>query len=1329
MPVTTSDLSAGTFHNVTLNVTATQGTSNKAQPSITLQPPPLLLVHGVWSSAAQAWGGANGFQQWLGSNYPTNLIEPVDYGDISSEAFSNPAIQSRFLSTLTSALYGAANQGVASRSVDVVGHSMGGLLTRSFLDNTSDQAPYFPAAPFLPSNPVHKLITIGTPHNGSPLAVTLFNNESKSAVIVPPPFFVLCHLFSTCTLADLMGALGKNVRGGAVQSLEEGISSAPKNYTFNSIVGAAPTYSLTETALNALINIFLPGDTVNGILGGPDNDTIVPASSQVPLPLNLNTATIDGIVHTSLCQGWSLSGVSLCPDTGETASQAVWCQALYWLMGGTGPIPSGEMQSCNPSTGSTSSTSSAAATKLDQLQQTSSTSPPVLDLTGYTQVAASNVAFSPATNSTLTINAPATITATSSTKTITEVLLFQQVSDPTDIPMIYSTQSPFSIGFTPTRMGMAVFAATVVFSDMTYATETVQYTLQPTGTQADLTLVNPPAGNLPLGSSMVIHAQAGFPTGAVDATQLATYTVRSGTSLVFKVGAGGIITTAGTGVDWLDVSYGGFSASAPITVGTCTYSLSPTNQIVDYSGGAVSIQVATADGCAWTADDGGATWLKADDTHGSGNGTITLTASANTTGATQVAFVSVANQNVAITQPATACTYDVSVAPISVPAIGVTDNLAATSPCPILASSDATWLTVVSLGGGSGVLYIAAANPDASPRTATMTVGTKSVTVTQAAGSPAQANPAPSALSFSNQNLGVSTASSAVKITNPGTGSLSFSGITFAGTDSADFAVAPTGTTCSTYFQLAGATSCTINVTFTPSATGSRTASLKITDNASSSPQTVSLKGTGLPAVGVALSPASKSLALGATQVFTATISNATNTALKWYVNGVLKGNSTQGTLTGCTTAAPLTCTYKAPAVDVPSPNPAVIEVASAEDPTKTKTADVTVTDTIAVTLSPTSKSLEHSATQLFTATIGNTTNTALDWYVNGVLNGSAAQGLLTGTGLTRTYTAPPAVEPSPNPAVIKVASVADPTKFMTADVTVAAAIAVTLSPSTKSLATGATQVFTATISNTTNTALEWSVNGVLNGNSTEGTLTGTGLTRAYKAPAALPSPNPAVIKVASVADTSIYKTASVTVANPIAVTFSPASPSVPLGGTQVFTATITGTTNAALDWYVNGVLDGNATQGTLTACSTAAPWTCTYTAPPVDMPRTNPVVIKVVSVADTSIYKTASVTVTTSIVVGLTPTTASVALGGTQLFTATISNTTDNRLGWSVNGVPNGSATQGTLTGCKLVAPQSCIYTAPTAATPGPNPAVIEVQSYADPSKSATASVTVTTP
>jgi hypothetical protein len=288
-------------------------------------------------------------------------------------------------------------------------------------------------------------------------------------------------------------------------------------------------------------------------------------------------------------------------------------------------------------------------------------------------------------------------------------------------------------------------------------------------------------------------------------------------------------------------------------------------------------------------------------------------------------------------------------------------------------------------------------------------------------------------LTFSSQNVDTTSAAQSVTVTNTGTSALAILPVTISGANPSDFA--KTADTC-TGAKLIAKGTCKVSVKFTPSASGTQTASLIFTNIAPNNPQTVSLTGTGVSNVVVTLSPASASLALGGTQLFSATISNATNTALNWYVNGVLNGNATQGTLTG----TGLTRTYTAPPVDVPNPNPAVIEVASAEDPAKYKTANATVTDNIAVTLSPSSASAALSGTQLFTATISNTTNTTLNWYVNGVLNGNPTQGTLSGcttvAPLTCTYTAPPAV-PSPNPAVIEVASAADPAKYKTANVTV----------------------------------------------------------------------------------------------------------------------------------------------------------------------------------------------------------------------------------------------------------------------------------------------------
>jgi hypothetical protein len=111
----------------------------------------------------------------------------------------------------------------------------------------------------------------------------------------------------------------------------------------------------------------------------------------------------------------------------------------------------------------------------------------------------------------------------------------------------------------------------------------------------------------------------------------------------------------------------------------------------------------------------------------------------------------------------------------------------------------------------------------------------------------------PTSLSFSNQMVGTTSPAQPVTLSNNGNANLTISSIAIAGSVTGDFAVTATGTTCSTSAALAEGTSCTINVTFTPTIVGSESASLSVSDSAAGNPQTVALSGTGvlLPAPNV----------------------------------------------------------------------------------------------------------------------------------------------------------------------------------------------------------------------------------------------------------------------------------------------------------------------------------------------------------------------------------------------------------------------------------------------------------------------------------------------
>ncbi len=94
-------------------------------------------------------------------------------------------------------------------------------------------------------------------------------------------------------------------------------------------------------------------------------------------------------------------------------------------------------------------------------------------------------------------------------------------------------------------------------------------------------------------------------------------------------------------------------------------------------------------------------------------------------------------------------------------------------------------------------------------------------------------------LNFGSQTLG-SSSSQTLTVTNNGSAPLSITSVQISGTNAGDFTES-NGCTSS----VAAGGSCSIAITFDPAAAGSRTATLSITDNASGSPQTVGLSGTG----------------------------------------------------------------------------------------------------------------------------------------------------------------------------------------------------------------------------------------------------------------------------------------------------------------------------------------------------------------------------------------------------------------------------------------------------------------------------------------------------
>jgi len=257
----------------------------------------------------------------------------------------------------------------------------------------------------------------------------------------------------------------------------------------------------------------------------------------------------------------------------------------------------------------------------------------------------------------------------------------------------------------------------------------------------------------------------------------------------------------------------------------------------------------------------------------------------------------------------------------------------------------------------------------------------------------------------------------------------------------------------------------------------------------------------------------------------------------------------------------------------------------------------------LSVTVTPSSASVQVSTTKQFSATVNNSTNQGVTW--------TASAGLISATGL---YTAPASV-PSPATVTIQATSQADTSAKGTAAVTITPPpppVTVTVSPSNANVQVSTTQQFTATVSNSSNQSVTWSVTG-------GGTISSSGL---YTAPTTVPS-GAVTVQATSVASPTAMGSASVTVTNPalpVSVTISPTSAEVRINRSRTFTATVQNTTNQSVTWKVNGITGGNSTVGTIGTQGT-------YTAPK-SVPAGGTVQVSAVSVADSTKSASALVTI-----------------------------------------------------------------------------------------------------
>ena len=145
-----------------------------------------------------------------------------------------------------------------------------------------------------------------------------------------------------------------------------------------------------------------------------------------------------------------------------------------------------------------------------------------------------------------------------------------------------------------------------------------------------------------------------------------------------------------------------------------------------------------------------------------------------------------------------------------------------------------------SLGPGAGCALNVTFKPTgAGPRKASIALGgANSAIILTGVGS--AGGPSPTSLNFAIQTVGTTSAAQVVTFTNTGGATMNLWQIAILGANAGDFAKTMTcGST------LGAGANCTVSITFKPTATGARSATLFFSDDGGGSPQAVSLSGTG----------------------------------------------------------------------------------------------------------------------------------------------------------------------------------------------------------------------------------------------------------------------------------------------------------------------------------------------------------------------------------------------------------------------------------------------------------------------------------------------------
>jgi pimeloyl-ACP methyl ester carboxylesterase len=303
---------------------ASQPDEGSADATIAFVLPPVVLVHGLWGDKSSLDGIANylAAQSDNWSAPPVQICyslylrfnattDPLTDGQDPCEYTSADALGK----TITSIFDTLDSESIVSGRVDIVAHSMGGLVLRNYA-----ALPGYASARNGMQGQFHTIVTLDTPETGSTLAPYLIDHRADTTMA---PFFSDAGLFwyAVCGsedveicfagIGDPLSATTLPITTGAVYSLEPAYVANAKisgpaiaNTSWFAVSAIAPGNGALAKGINLLIAALYKNPsasnvpTVYSLLQSLPDDSIVTVSSQLHGAIAGQSTTLAKLSHT-----------------------------------------------------------------------------------------------------------------------------------------------------------------------------------------------------------------------------------------------------------------------------------------------------------------------------------------------------------------------------------------------------------------------------------------------------------------------------------------------------------------------------------------------------------------------------------------------------------------------------------------------------------------------------------------------------------------------------------------------------------------------------------------------------------------------------------------------------------------------------------------------------------------------------------------------------------------------------------------------------------------------------------------------------------------------